>query len=156
MAQTNRKIVDSDLTGPGYPGAASYAAAMSYETAYQALPSYPDLQPAREQRPIRRTQVRSRQRKRTTRGECLFYIGVNIALAFGLIQCVRAFVGDGFNLSRLVQSQASVQSFYTQTRQENQALHHKIAVYSSPSGVEELARNYLNMVGENELPVRFQ
>jgi cell division protein FtsB len=154
MAQTNRKIADSDFFS-----ATGSAASTGHHGPYgQALPvAYPEMQPVREQqRPARRSKVQSRQRKRATRGECLFYLGVNIALAFGLIQCVRAFIGDGLNLSRLMQSQASVQSFYSQTRQENQALQHKIAVYSSPSGVEELARNYLNMVGENELPVRFQ
>jgi cell division protein FtsB len=43
----------------------------------------------------------------------------------------------------------------SQTQHDNQVLQNKIRVYTSPSGIEELARNYLNMVGENELPVRF-
>ena len=124
------------------------------EPAHTAI-SYPELQPITEQ-PFRRSSLHSRHRKRTTRGEFLFYIGVNAALIFGLIQCVRAFIGDSLNLSRLMHSQTSVQDFYTKTQQENRLLHHKIRLYSSPSGIEELARNYLNMVGENELPVRFQ
>lgn len=90
------------------------------------------------------------------RGELLFYLGVNAALVFGLVQCVRVFIGDSLNLTRLMHSQASVQNFYARTQQENRLLTHKIRLYSSPSGIEELARNYLNMVGENELPVRFQ
>jgi cell division protein FtsB len=117
--------------------------------------AYPDLQPVTE-RHFKRQPVQSRNRKHTTRGEYLFYVGVNVALAFGLIQCVRTLVSDSVNLSQLAHSQSSVQQYYAQTRQENQVLHDKIRVYSSPSGIEELARNYLNMVGENELPVRFQ
>jgi cell division protein FtsB len=124
-----------------------------------SVSAYPELQPVTE-RSLRRhplhPMVRARSQRQTTRGELLFYLGVNAALLFGLVQCVRTFVGDSLNLSRLMHSQASVQSFYAKTRQENRLLNHKIRLYSSPSGIEELARNYLNMVGENELPVRFQ
>lgn len=127
----------------------------SRKMVYPEATAYPELQPVTE-RYVQRQPVQSRNRKQTTRGETLFYIGVNIALVFGLIQCVRTFISDGLNVSTLMNSQASVQKFYHQTQHENQVLHDKIRVYSSPSGIEELARNYLNMVGEHELPVRFQ
>jgi cell division protein FtsB len=121
----------------------------------ESAPGAFELHPIPERRPRTRT-LQSRQRKRMTRGEALFYLGVNIALIFGVLQCVRTFVGDSLNLSRLWHSKASVQTFHQQTQRENKQLQAKIKMYSSPSGIEELARNYLNMVGENELPVRFQ
>lgn len=117
-------------------------------------PAYPELHPVSEkafQRP-----VHSRHKKHVSRSQYVLYVLINAALLFGLVQCVRALVVDALELSSLVQSKASVQAYYAQTRQEHRALNDKIRVYSSPSGIEELARNYLNMVGENELPVRFQ
>jgi cell division protein FtsB len=112
-----------------------------------------ELQPVRypQRRPLQ-----SRQKKRMTRGEGIFCLAVNIALVFGIVQCARTFVGDSLNLTRLWHSQASVQTFNRQTVHEQKQLKEHIRVYSSASGIEELARNYLDMVGENELPVRFQ
>jgi cell division protein FtsB len=116
--------------------------------------AYPELQPVTE-RQIRRQPVRSRSKKQTTRAEYILSIMINAALLFGLVQCVRALISESLHVSLLMNSQASVQQMFNQTRHENQLLQNKIRVYSSPSGIEELARNYLNMVGENELPVRF-
>jgi cell division protein FtsB len=131
MAYSNRKIAYSDVT-------------------------YPDLQPVMTGQLKRQPVKKSHYKKHTTRAEYILYILINAALFFGVIQCVRALVSDSLHLSMLINSKASVQQFYTQTRHENQVLQTKIKTYSSPSGIEELARNYLNMVGENELPVRFQ
>jgi cell division protein FtsB len=126
----------------------------NHKIAYSAETAYPDLQPVRhfKRQPVRKSQYK----KQTSRAEYILYILVNAALIFGVAQCVRALFFDGLHLSSLLNSQSKVQSFYQQTRQENQLLQNKIRVYSSPSGIEELARNYLNMVGQNELPVRFQ
>lgn len=109
------------------------------------------VQPIPQQKPLQ-----SRHKKRMTRGEGLFYIAVNVALVFGVLQCARTFIGDSFNIARLLQSQSSVQKFNHQTLTEQKVLKDRIRVYSSASGIEELARNYLDMVGENELPVRVQ
>lgn len=116
--------------------------------------AYPELHPVGErafQRPLH-----SRQKKHADRSQYVLSLLINAALVFGMVQCVRALVVDAVQLSALVHSKASVQAFYAQTRQEHRSLNDKIKVYSSPTGIEELARNYLNMVGENELPVRFQ
>lgn len=118
--------------------------------------AYPELHSVTEQQIRRQSVTRSRNKKQTTRAEYILYILINGALVFGLVQCVRALVSDGLHLSMLMNSQTSVQKMFNQTRHDNQILQNKIRVYSSPSGIEELARNYLNMVGENELPVRFQ
>lgn len=122
--------------------------------AYSAEMAYPELQPVQhfKRQPVRKSQYK----KQTSRAEYILYIMVNAALVFGVIQCVRALVFDGLHVSSLLSSQSKVQTFYNQTRHENQLLKNKIKVYSSPTGIEELARNYLNMVGQNELPVRFQ
>jgi cell division protein FtsB len=130
MANTNRRIAYSDV-------------------------AYPELHPVTE-RHYRRQPVKSHNRKHASRNEQILYLLINAALLFGLAQCARALVTDGVNLSLLSSSQASVQNYYSQTRQENQLLQDKIRLYSSPSGIEELARNHLNMVGRNELPIRFQ
>jgi cell division protein FtsB len=116
-------------------------------------PVYPELQPVHSPQ---RHPLQSRQKKRMTRGEGLFYLAVNIALVFGVLQCVRTFVGDSLNLMSLFHSQASVQKYHQQTVHEQQQLKERIRIYSSASGIEELARNYLDMVGEHELPIRFQ
>lgn len=117
--------------------------------------AYPTLSPVTE-RHFRRRPVQSHQKKRASRPERFLYTAVICALIFGLIQCTRTLIGDSLSLSRLVNSKASVERFYHQTRQENRQLSDKIRLYSSASGIEELARNYLNMVGKDEIPVRFQ
>ncbi len=118
--------------------------------------AYPELQPVIERQVKRQPVRKSQYKKRTTRFEYLLYLTINAALIFGVVQCARTLITATFNLSQLANSQASVQTFFNQTKVENKILNDKIRVYSSPSGIEELARNYLNMVGENELPVRFQ
>ncbi len=126
----------------------------NHKIAYSAEMAYPELQPVQhfKRQPARKSQYK----KQTSRAEYILYIMINAALVFGVVQCVRALVFDGLHLSSLLNSQSKVQTFYNQTRHENQLLQTKIKVYSSPTGIEELARNYLNMVGQNELPVRFQ
>lgn len=131
MANTNRKIAYTEV-------------------------AYPELQPVTERQLKRQPVRKSQYKKKTTRAEYFLYLAVNAALVFGMFQCARTLIGDSLNLSQLVNSQTSVQTFFNQTQHENQALKNKIRAYSSPSGIEELARNYLNMVGKNELPVRFQ
>lgn len=116
--------------------------------------AYPELAPVRA-RPVRRP-VQSHQKKRTSGSERLLYTAVIGALLFGLVQCARTLVGDSLSLSRLAQSKTTVEQFYQQTHHENQQLNDKIRLYSSAFGIEELARNYLNMVGKDEIPVRFQ
>jgi cell division protein FtsB len=131
MANTNRKIAYTEV-------------------------AYPELQPVTERQLKRQPVRKSQYKKRTTRAEYFLYMAVNAALVFGMFQCARALIGDSFNLSQLTNSQTSVQKFFNQTKQENRVLNDKIRIYSSASGIEELARNYLNMVGQNEIPVRFQ
>jgi hypothetical protein len=118
--------------------------------------AYPELQPVTERQLKRQPVRKSQYKKRTTRAEYILHLTVNAALLFGLFQCARALISDGMNLSHLANSQTAVQQFFNHTQLENRSLNDKIQLYSSTSGIEELARNYLNMVGENELPVRFQ
>ncbi len=118
--------------------------------------AYPELQPITERQVKRQPIRKSQYKKKTTRAEYILFMAVNAALVFGMFQCARALVSDSFSLTRLTGTQVSVQKFFSQTKQENRILNDKIRIYSSTSGIEELARNYLNMVGENELPVRFQ
>lgn len=115
---------------------------------------YPELQPLHRYS-VRRS-VQSKFKKQPSQAQHVLCLIINAALIFGLFQCVRAVISDGFDLSILLRSQASVQQYLAETKQEHQVLRNKIRIYSSPSGIEELARNYLNMVGENELPVRYR
>ena len=118
--------------------------------------AYPELQPVTERQLKRQPVRKSQHKKKTSRAEYILFLMINGALVFGLCQCVRALLHDSLNVSQLVNSQTSVQHYFQQTRHEHQVLNDKIKIYSSQSGIEELARNYLNMVSENELPVRFQ
>lgn len=136
---------------------------MAYLKHYQESESFssdPYLVPL-EQAPAHRPNTRSTgkrffQKKRGRRADMLIGLLINAALLFGLVQCLRVLITDTFRVSNLIVSQHTVQHLYTESRQDHQVLSSKIKRYASPSGVEELARNYLNMVGDDELPVRFQ
>jgi cell division protein FtsB len=116
---------------------------------------YPVLQPV-TQRNFKRQPVQSRFKKQASLQQNLLSLGIIAALLFGIAQSLRTVISDTYNLSILLQSKAAVQNYYQATQQENRLLSHKVKIYSSPSGIEELARNYLNMVGKDELLVRFQ
>lgn len=88
--------------------------------------------------------------------KCLFYVLINAAIIFGLLQCFRSLVDNLVDLTSIVNSYNNVEATYNTRQRNNQALTQNIKRYSSLSGIEELARNNLNKVAENETPVLIQ
>ena len=115
---------------------------------------YPTLQPVYTPGPFQAPRIK--KSAKSNRVQKRLYMGVTAALLFGIVQCARVLVVDVYSLSKLAHSNVSVQQSFAQTHRENQQLSQKIARYSSRSGIEELARNSLNMVSRDEVPVRFQ
>ncbi len=122
--------------------------------AYTPTVSYPELTPITERQLERIRQHRSQQRKHVSSFQ-LFSTGLIIlAFAFGFFQALRAMVADAYTFSILFQNTPVIEQYYSQALSENQMLQEKIQIYSSPEGIEELARNSLNMVSDEEILVR--
>lgn len=79
---------------------------------------------------------------------------VMLAIVFGLFQTLRTAIAGAYKLSILVNQQSVVEKYYQETLQENRRLKDRITLYSAPAGIEELARNNLEMVGKDEILVR--
>ena len=76
-------------------------------------------------------------------------------LGFGCLQTVRVLLTDVARVPNLIQTSAAVAQYHAETDAEAEQLQQEITRYSSPQGLEELARNNLEMVGPNETLVRF-
>lgn len=115
-----------------------------------------ELAPVTERHLYQRRQVRSRFKKQLRPVS----IGVNLmivgAVVCVLLQGIRAVTVGIYKMSVLAHSQAVVEQHYETSVEKNQALKEKIRRYSSKDGIEELARNYLQMVGQREILVRNQ
>ncbi|MBK8191243.1 MAG: hypothetical protein IPK79_12435 [Vampirovibrionales bacterium] len=98
----------------------------------------------------------SRRRKPFSWFQTAVQAFVLCALAFGCLQITRAIVSHLYQISVLTANAGVMNRLYRETIDERALLTHKIAVYSSPAGVEELARNNLDMVGPDETLVRLR
>lgn len=76
------------------------------------------------------------------------------ALLFGGIQAVRCGLYSSAKLEGLLKQLAIVQQVHHQTKAQHMALQDKISLYSSPIGIEEIARDRLDMIGQDEILVR--
>lgn len=101
-------------------------------------------------------QVKSRFKKHTSKLHLAFQGFVVLAILFGLVQSFRAIVSSTFQISSLLGNQAAVSDLYSKAALDNQVLKEHIATYSSAQGIEELARNNLEMVGKDEVLVRLR
>lgn len=99
-------------------------------------------------------QVQSKYRKHASAGRRLLSVFIILAIVFGLLQSARALISGCYKLSVLMNNQKIVDQYHHQAIQDNQLLKNQIAIYSSPAGIEELARNNLQMVGQDEILVR--
>ncbi len=99
-------------------------------------------------------QVKSRFRKHSPGMPYIVHVMVLLGLIFGLAQIARGICFDAYRLSVLMDHHGQIQGYFQDTQTENQSLKEKIAIYSSPAGIEELARNNLERVGSNEILVR--
>lgn len=100
--------------------------------------------------------VQSRFRKHAPVIQYAVYSLILLAIVFGLFQAVRAIAYDTYKLSILLGQRATLDQYHRETLAENTLLKEKIAIYSSAAGIEELARNNLEMVGPDEVLVRLR
>lgn len=100
--------------------------------------------------------VQSRFRKHAPIVQYTVYSLILLAVVFGLFQAVRAIAYDTYKLSVLLGQRTTIDQYHRETLAENTLLKEKIAIYSSTAGIEELARNNLEMVGPDEVLVRLR
>lgn len=83
-----------------------------------------------------------------------FYVLVTLALFLATLQSLRAIGGSALKVQTILQKTPIVDQYYAQARHENKELKSQIKRYSSSAGIEELARNNLDMVGVGDILVR--
>ena len=83
-----------------------------------------------------------------------FYWLVILALLFATGQSLRAIGTSVYKIETLLQKTPIVERYYQKATQENQSLKTQIKRYTSKAGIEELARNNLDMVGPGDILVR--
>lgn len=103
---------------------------------------------------LHQQRVQSKFRKHAYRLQYVMYGLILTAVVFGLVQTTRTLVSGIYKLSILSGQQTAVEGYHQKSIQENQALSERIRTYSAPAGIEELARNNLEMVGKGEVLVR--
>ena len=80
----------------------------------------------------------------------------SILVGLALFLSVQFIRGTVMNLDRyltLNTKMASLQELNTKANYQNEVLKKKFQSYNSPEGLEGLARDYLNLVGENEISI---
>lgn len=101
-----------------------------------------------------RRQVSSRYQKSANRVQRFVQLAILLALLFGVAQCARTLIVESYKLSILSHNQPIVAQYLQKATRENQLLQTRIRHASSPEGLEALARNDLNLVGDSEILVR--
>lgn len=76
------------------------------------------------------------------------------SFVFVCVQSVRCSVLSAVKLQGLLHQGAAVETAHQQATQRNGMLQDKISLYSSAMGIEEMARERLDMVGDDEILVR--
>lgn len=76
------------------------------------------------------------------------------AVAFAMFQVVRCGVVSALKLQGLFRQMAVVEHEFKSAQERNDTLQDQIARYQSPLGVEEMARERLGMVAQDEVLVR--
>lgn len=98
--------------------------------------------------------VQSRQSKHLTSVQLYTRLLIVFAVVFGIFQSLRTLVLGTYNMAAILKNQVAVHRALDDAREENQILSEQIDRDSSPAGIEELARNSLHMVGQDETLVR--
>lgn len=76
------------------------------------------------------------------------------ALLCVAVQAIRCGVASSVKLQGLLAQQVAVQDLNHQAKARSDMFQDKISLYSSPLGVEEMARERLSMVEQDEILVR--
>ena len=109
--------------------------------------------PARKARVATR-RVQSRQSKHLSTLQLYTRLLIVFAVVFGIFQSMRTLVLGTYNMAAILKNQIAVHHALDDAREENQILSEQIDRDSSQAGIEELARNSLHMVGQDEVLVR--
>ncbi len=97
--------------------------------------------------------LHARQRKYSAAHQIFFRSLILLALVFILIQAGRAVITNTVKLTGLIQHSVQLDKIHLKTNQNLKTTKQRIQFYSSAQGIEELARNELDMVGPNEVLV---
>jgi cell division protein FtsB len=92
--------------------------------------------------------------RRTTRLDAFYKLCIVLALVFGVVQAGRSVLSGMWKLTILMKNKPVIEEYHQAMVKERQSLLDHIARYSSNSGIEELARNNLGLVGKDEILVR--
>lgn len=92
--------------------------------------------------------------KPLTRLQKLGYSLLAFSLVFISVQAFRCGIVSGIKLSHLLGHLALVKQANQVALTQNTILKDKISLYSSPQGIEEMARERLSMVGPDEVLIR--
>ena len=101
-------------------------------------------------------QVQSRYQKHVSRFQYLLHCCVVMALFICFIQGVRTLGMGLYQMVVLSHHQSAMADSFASTQKENTSLREQIHAFSSNEGIEELARNNLQMIGEDEVLVQLQ
>jgi len=101
--------------------------------------------------PIRR--MRSHFKKTSSLTQIRLRVFIAVALVFVLFQCSRAVITNTIKLVRLAAYHTQLEQLHHETVDTLVQTKDRIRFYASPQGVEELARNELEMVGKDEVLV---
>ncbi len=79
---------------------------------------------------------------------------VLFAVVFCAVQAIRCGMASTAKLEGLVKQLSFVEQAHQQAKTQKSIYQDKISLYSSPLGIEEMARDRLGMVGQDEVLVR--
>lgn len=82
------------------------------------------------------------------------YCLLAVAVAFCAMQALRCGIVSGLKISSLLRQQMAVAHTYKHAQTRQAYLQDKITLYSTSFGIEEMARERLGLVGEDEILVR--
>jgi cell division protein FtsB len=101
-------------------------------------------------------QVQSRYQKHVSRFQYVLHCCVLLALFICLVQCIRTLGMGLYQMMVLSHHQSAMADSFANTQKENTSLREQIHAFSSNEGIEELARNNLQMIGKDEVLVQLQ
>jgi cell division protein FtsB len=82
------------------------------------------------------------------------YCLLAVAVAFCALQALRCGIVSGLRIGSLLRQQMAVSHIYQHAQTQQAYLQDKISLYSTSFGIEEMARERLGLVGEDEILVR--
>lgn len=132
----------------------SVSPSTQYTTESESLYQESGLHPVGYAYHLNKMVKRSRQIKQTNTAKILLQLCVMGAILFLMVQLVRSSISGLYQIAVLSQTQPVVEQYLQKTQNENRILKDQIKRYSSPNGLEELARNYLNLTGNNEILIQ--